>query len=283
MIYANKDDVEFDMYSTSDINEIFDYRSNFDMREYEVDSYFHCYFVFNIDKNGELDEVLNDVRFREAISYAIDRESIFNDVYFGIGNIIDSPIPPSSEAYVERGISYNPEKAKDLLDEMNYDFDRPIKIFYYHADKTIKKFIDAVKDNFEHIGLTVEITEPNNISLLVFDDYDICLKGLSVFDYHQWYLEYQSLSSINTYLIGGDTSFDDLISELSATLEYEEQIPMLQKLQQLEFEKTYKIPLFSLSERVYINRNRLSLPENLKFGNLNYKYDWHFDNWEILD
>ncbi|KKL78755.1 hypothetical protein LCGC14_2021660, partial [marine sediment metagenome] len=56
-------------------------------------------------------EVVRDVRFRKALSLAINREEIIDAVYLGFGEV-PTTLP---------GIEYNPAKAKQLLDEMGMD------------------------------------------------------------------------------------------------------------------------------------------------------------------
>lgn len=61
---------------------------------------------------------LNDVRVRQAIAYAIDRESIIRDLILKQAMIAHSILPRESWAYSPGQIySFDPSKAKQLLDE----------------------------------------------------------------------------------------------------------------------------------------------------------------------
>lgn len=62
----------------------------------------------------------NTLAFRQAVAYAIDRETMKNNIYRGLGEIQHSPLSPNSPYYLspEAGLKvyeYNPEKAKQLL------------------------------------------------------------------------------------------------------------------------------------------------------------------------
>jgi peptide/nickel transport system substrate-binding protein len=62
----------------------------------------------------------NTVEFRQAVSYAIDRETMVNNIFQGLGQPQTSPISVPSPFFTppEEGIRtypYNPEKAKELL------------------------------------------------------------------------------------------------------------------------------------------------------------------------
>lgn len=66
-----------------------------------------------------LDPILKDQRIRQALAFAIDRESIIRDVYRSQAKIAHSVLPVSQWAY-EPGVAtypYDPERAKKLLDE----------------------------------------------------------------------------------------------------------------------------------------------------------------------
>jgi ABC-type transport system substrate-binding protein len=64
---------------------------------------------------------LTDARVREAIAYAIDRESIVRDLLLGQGRVAHSILPEASWAYsTGQKYSYDPERAKKLLDEAGY-------------------------------------------------------------------------------------------------------------------------------------------------------------------
>ena len=55
---------------------------------------------------------------RQAINYAIDKQSIIDSFFEGRANIAKNPMPPSISGYNEdvEGYEYNPEKAKELLE-----------------------------------------------------------------------------------------------------------------------------------------------------------------------
>lgn len=66
-----------------------------------------------------LDPILKDVRIRQALAFAIDRESIIRDVLRGQARVAHSILPPSQWAYEPNvaTYAYDVERAKKLLDE----------------------------------------------------------------------------------------------------------------------------------------------------------------------
>ncbi|BBD68771.1 oligopeptide ABC transporter, periplasmic oligopeptide-binding protein [Nostoc commune NIES-4072] len=90
----------------------------------------NTYISFNLNKgrrqNGQpvVDSIksrwFNTVAFRQAVAYALDRQTMLNNVFRGIGVLQNSPIEIQSPYYFppEKGLKvyeYNQEKAKKLL------------------------------------------------------------------------------------------------------------------------------------------------------------------------
>ncbi|WP_027408843.1 oligopeptide ABC transporter substrate-binding protein [Anoxybacteroides tepidamans] len=64
-----------------------------------------------------------DKKLRQAMAYAIDNKSVGDKLYHGLRFPATTLIPPSFPGYHDenaKGYSYNPEKAKKLLDEAGY-------------------------------------------------------------------------------------------------------------------------------------------------------------------
>ncbi len=66
----------------------------------------------------------NNVKFRRAIAYNIDRQRIINNIYRGLGQPQNSPISIQSPYYFQglKGYEYNPEKGKQLLLESGFQY-----------------------------------------------------------------------------------------------------------------------------------------------------------------
>ena len=60
---------------------------------------------------------LNDIRIRQAMTYALDREAIRQGIYFGVPTLANGPITPASWAYNDtlKPIARDLKKAKDLV------------------------------------------------------------------------------------------------------------------------------------------------------------------------
>lgn len=262
-----------DYFDTNDISLILDYRAVPYQTEYKIDNLFYRYFVYNIVKGGEIDPVMDDVRVRKAIVNAIDFEKLLRDIYYSTGTMVNTN--------TDIDFSYNPEMAKQLLLEAEYDFDRPLVLLYYYSDETSTRYMAEIRRYLEEVGFTIEILEKGNLYNEEFDSYDVGLKGLSAFDISEWYNEYASSHLLQSEVFGGEVSFDALNDELAATTnEHDKQI-VVQKLRQLGDETLYKFPIFTMGHMAYVNSNTVVLPDGVEFGNPRYRYDIDFENWTI--
>ncbi len=75
------------------------------------------------DREGKMAPALGDVRVRQAINYAFDREAMLKAVGKGYGDVTSSIFSPDSSGYdpaMDSYYTYNPDKAKQLLKEAGY-------------------------------------------------------------------------------------------------------------------------------------------------------------------
>jgi peptide/nickel transport system substrate-binding protein len=64
----------------------------------------------------------NDVRVRQAMNYAVNKQAIVDNILKGTGTLAINPLPPVVWSYTEdiQRYDYSPEKAKQLLAEAGY-------------------------------------------------------------------------------------------------------------------------------------------------------------------
>jgi ABC-type transport system substrate-binding protein len=83
-----------------------------------VDSWLEIHLIFRTDQAP-----LDNVKVRQAIAHAIDRQAIIDDVLLGQATIATSLMPPGTYGRAEPTTTYpyDPDKARTLLAEAGYD------------------------------------------------------------------------------------------------------------------------------------------------------------------
>jgi peptide/nickel transport system substrate-binding protein len=115
----------------------------------EVESVASQYFQFRNDN-----PLVSDKRVRQAILHGYDRRSVLENVFGGLGRVLWIPAPLDPEIEGLNEYPYDPERARQLLAEANFDFEAPF-IFVYATDEPGWPEIGAaVEQSLRDIGIT---------------------------------------------------------------------------------------------------------------------------------
>lgn len=252
---------------------------------YPVNIMFYRYFIMNIkDANGVENKALSDRRVRQALLYAIDIKSIAEGLYPGLTMPNYTGVPTALSAFDKTSEQYafDPEKAKQLLKEAGFNFNKTLKLRFYYADQTSINFMTAVAQYLANIGIKTDVQKfqgDTTSELYKNRDYDIALKGLSAFGYEEWYGEYTSDNNNFVNIIGKDSPFDDKVDELRKATDSAKRELILKDLQKIEQKYLYKLPLFTIQNIYFVNTDRVKIAGS--FGNPWFNYDMKFADWEI--
>lgn len=120
-------------------------------------------------------EALTDVRVRQALNYAVDRQTIIDALLGGTATPLGQPFVPGGFGYNpdNEAYPYDPDKARELLAEAGYGDGLNIKLT---AQNTIlSDVLTALVDYFADVGVTaeLEVIEPGlGNQRLLAGDYD---------------------------------------------------------------------------------------------------------------
>ncbi|MGD8290052.1 MAG: ABC transporter substrate-binding protein [Desulfobacterales bacterium] len=104
--------------------------------------------------------VTTDKKVRLAFNYAVDKKAIVKKILFGTAEPMEGPVSPKVFGYfkMDHQYDYNPDKAKQLLDEAGFDFSKTVKMRTpngrYLFDKQVS---EAVQAYLQAIGVKVEL------------------------------------------------------------------------------------------------------------------------------
>ena len=155
-------------------------RANFAIQSAGPDSgtMFLCFNLNKGRRNGKplVDPIksrwFNNVAFRQAIAYGIDRQALINNIFRGLGEPQDSPISVPSPYYLSpkeglKSYDYNPEKAKELLLGAGFKYDNknqllddqgnPVRFTMLISAGGRPLITAQIKQNLSKIGIQVDL------------------------------------------------------------------------------------------------------------------------------
>ncbi|WP_318616504.1 ABC transporter substrate-binding protein [Sporosarcina sp. YIM B06819] len=100
---------------------------------------------------------------RQAINYAIDKQSIVDAFFEGRANVAKNPMPPSISGYNDdiKGYEYNPEKAKELLAQAGLADGFEMELWAMPVPRPYmpdgKKVAEVIQKNLADIGVKASI------------------------------------------------------------------------------------------------------------------------------
>ncbi len=187
-------------------------------------------------------EPLNDVRVRQAISYALDKESINDFVGGGNGTLLSSAMLPTlKEYYVDLNDTYgttaNVEKAKELMADAGYadGFDMEIAIvstYEFHMQTG-----EVIVEQLKEIGINATIKGMENSSWLdeVYNgrQFDATITALTC-DMTPGYLmnRFQTDSGKN-FINFQSAEYDEIYAKAQAALDPDEKAGYYKELQKI--------------------------------------------------
>jgi peptide/nickel transport system substrate-binding protein len=119
------------------------------------------YETFNINNKRP---PFDDKRVRQALSYAIDRQSYVKTVWFGLARPTANPVPPEMATYLPDSANLYPfdlQKAEALLAEAGFSRANPLKmeILTPGGFDSMKSMALLLQDNLNRLGHAVTVSE----------------------------------------------------------------------------------------------------------------------------
>jgi peptide/nickel transport system substrate-binding protein len=119
------------------------------------------YIGFNVTQKP-----VDNVKLRQAIAFAIDREKIINELLAGQAKTAHSLLPESSWAYsAPTKYAVDPSRAKQLVKESGYKGE-PIKFKIPSGNTAVGQYAAVIQDSLKSVGINVEIETLENNTLL---------------------------------------------------------------------------------------------------------------------
>jgi peptide/nickel transport system substrate-binding protein len=191
----------------------------------------------------------HDLRVRQAVNFAIDREGMSNALFLGYCKITNSIIPYTFDFYWQPPPAvYDPAKAKKLLAEAGYanGFDAG----QLYCDSSYSNMAEVSVDNLQQIGIRTKLEPIERAGFFA---------GYSGRQYSRGIIQGASaafgdaatrLASFvvkdGAFVYGSYPDIDELYPKRADELDHEKRAAILDKMQQLVYEKAIYAPIWQL-------------------------------------
>lgn len=288
MILENPKTDRFDFAMSSDPKVIEKYALHPEYEAVQTGNLYYWYLMFNVDgRSGVMGELLKNKKIRQALYMGLDRTGIVEKVYGETAIHIDTGVEKDSVWYDQDPsyiTEYDPKTAGKILKEEGFDFEETLVLTRYSEDELSCLLLEEIADCWRKLGIKVVIEPITSAEIDRMwkdtDWYNIALKNLAAVDYSEWYYEYSGSNQLWSKVLKDRNEFDLLVDELNKSSWAYERKEIYGRLQQLELEHVYKIPLAIVPQYVIYNQRNLDLPE-MDFPNLWYYFDIHIEDWHF--
>ncbi len=222
------------------------------------------YFLFN-----EKVEALSNVKVRQAIQMAIDRQSMLDSIYNGDGKLEDGIYPTGCLYYSDDNqgwLKYDPEGAKALLAEAGYadGFDLEISMDTEGSTAAEQNVVQVIAQNLNDIGIRATIKSYDHASWLETRNSGDMQAFLAM-----WTLDYNDPDNViytffgskdNTVVRSNNYPDEEVIARVAAArgiVDPEERAAEYAALEKkLVQEDAVWVPMFSL-KHLYVKSDRI--------------------------
>ncbi|WP_309545302.1 ABC transporter substrate-binding protein [Virgibacillus dokdonensis] len=147
-------------------------------------------------------EDMGELKVRQAMAHAIDRNALVDNLLYGHGSVINAPIAQQFWAYDEEATTnfeFDPEKAKSLLDEAGYEDTNDdgfretpdgeewvVNLNYPTGNKLREDSAPIIEQFLEDVGINIDLRQPKEMTAYVEEltndnsDWDLFLLGWSL-------------------------------------------------------------------------------------------------------
>ncbi|WP_370876082.1 glutathione ABC transporter substrate-binding protein [Evansella vedderi] len=197
-------------------------------------------------------EPFNDVRVRQALNYAIDKDAFINVVMAGFATPLDSVLPSTIFNYQQQELyQYNIERAKELLAEAGYENGFTAEIWGNTNSDTVRG-MQFIQQQLSQIGVELEVLsmEEGTLSERIYGGH-----GPEEAEVEMWYVSWGGFPSDTDHAIrpilggnsfppaGGNSAYfsnpevDQWLFEANATVDAELKRELYGKVQQKIYEE----------------------------------------------
>lgn len=211
------------------------------------------------------DSPVTDLKVRQAINMAIDRDALVQGVLDGYGQACDSLALSMFEGYdpTVKGYSYDPEKAKALLAEAGYPDGFEIEMEgSFSGLSNAADIAQAVGAQLAEVGIKTTIVEKDSNTLK--DEYEA--RTTSPLTFYSFGGPYNNINLIMKCVLGtnerysawSDPAYDELVHKIDTTIDPEQSKVAYKEIQQYLVDNAPVVPLYQTHLICAYNKEKIS-------------------------
>jgi peptide/nickel transport system substrate-binding protein len=228
----------------------------------------------------------SDKRVRQAMSYAIDRKTICDQLFLGYADPVASELPylKWTQPADLNPYDYDADKAKSLLKDAGWKGDKTYTLWYYYPDQITAAVMEAMQQYLQAVGVNVDIK---------FDDGGG--ERTKQFNDHTWQLTYGSYGAqpapANLTIIFGSQAkdkwsysnpeFDKAMESALGVYSQEEQAPFYQQAIKILNEDCPWVWLFDRKNLIAVNNGHLVTGDKPAWGAGSIRYENYAWEWTV--
>jgi peptide/nickel transport system substrate-binding protein len=215
------------------------------------------------DRTGKVAPELKDVRVRQALNYAVDREAIAKALGYSAGTVqMTGPGSGAWDESLEETYPYDPDKAKALLAEAGYPNGFTLKV-ETHEQGDLSKYVQAAVSYWEKIGIKVDLTTDKVVDNWITA---IANQQFAISGYLYGTLPF-SIQSIDFYSDAGgpfnayeqDPKVRELLDEVPSADDAQRE-DIYKQVNQYSVENGFGVPL-SVTSALWAYSDKISVPQ----------------------
>ena len=221
-----------------------------------------------------------DARVRQAILYAIDRNLLVEGLLEGKGEVVDGFLTSYSPYYDAAIVptEYNPEKAKALLAEANWDSSKKLTFIINAGDSTFVQAASVIAAQLADVGVQVDIRTVDFASIWTyvgnreFDLYAVqyTLAPVDPFLDIQWLI-----SGVDNHVGYHNATVDELLSQVGTAKDTQTVTGIYSQIDKIMQQDVPLINMYAIGPLGAVNK-RLVNAEPHVYGSFN-----HVELWDI--
>lgn len=207
------------------------------------------------------DELLKNKKFRQALNYAVDADSIVANILDGNGKVTATNLVSQYFGFAEdvQPYPYDPEKAKQLLQEAGYNNEPLIFAVAPGSYMNAKEVAEAIAGQLKQVGVQVNVVDKEN-SLFRNDIMTGKIEPLYLNGIGGPYASSELIARIGygtgqRYSTYANSEFDALRDKASVTMDVHESLKLWKQLQEMMIEEAPNIYLYQQYKIYAFNKN----------------------------